>query len=388
MNEAIPGWELVVSADGWPYASSVSTAPDDPGRFHALFGRDSLITALQVLPARPEVARATLTALADRQGVASDPVTLEEPGKIGHEFRERPPDSFLAAGWPDRTPFRYYGTADATSWFLVVLDATRDAELVAELRPALDAAVRWLRETLDAGDGLLRHDPAGSPGLTQQGWRDTIDATGPTGGGILRPDGTAPTPPLADADTQAVTVAALRAAARLTGDGDHATAADELRARITESFLPAVLAVEAGDRPVPGAGSQLGWLLWADAVLPDAVDAVADRLGEPDLATRYGLRTLASSEPTFDSRAYHRGAIWPFDCWLGWGGLRAAGRAEQAEQIRRGVLTALDNLGGFPELYVVDADGRLQASALANRVQAWTVGAAFAFKTGWDGRRS
>ncbi len=387
MSGSIPGWELVASAAGWPYASSLSTAPDDPGRFHALFGRDSLITALQLLPARPDIARATLTALADRQGVRRDPLTLEEAGKIGHEFRDRPPASFLAAGWPDRTPFRYFGTADATSWFVVVLDAMGDPELADALRPALEAAVNWLRRSLRAGDGLLRHDPAGSPGLTQQGWRDTIDATGPAGGGILRPDGSSPAPPLADADTQAVTVAALRASARLTGDADHLHAAEELRSRITESFLPAVLALEAGNRPVPGAGSQLGWLLWADAVTPGAVDAVADRLAETDIATRYGLRTLASTEPTFDCQAYHRGAVWPFDSWLGWGGLRAAGRAEQAEQVRRGVLAALERLGGFPELYAVDPDGQLLMSPLANRVQAWTIGAAFAFTTGWDGRR-
>lgn len=387
MSESIPGWDLVASPDGWAYASSLSTAPDDPGRFHALFGRDSLITALQLLPGRPEVARATLTALADRQGVRTDPLTLEQPGKIGHEFRDRPPQSFLAAGWPERTPFRYYGTADATSWFLVVLDATDDSQLADALRPALEAAVGWLRSSLRAGKGLLRHDPAGSPGLAQQGWRDTIDATGPTGGGILRPDGTAPEPPLADADTQAVTVAALRAAARLTGDADHQDAAEALRARITELFLPAVLALEARNRPVRGAGSQLGWLLWADAVTPAAVDAVADRLAEPDLATQYGLRTLASTEATFDPQAYHRGAVWPFDSWLGWGGLRAAGRPDQAEQVRRGVLAALERLGGFPELYAVDPAGQLRASPLANRVQAWTVGAAFAFNTGWDGRR-
>ena len=82
----------VLSPEGWAYASSHA------GRFHCLFGRDSLITALQVLPARADVARATLDALAARQGVRFDPLTLEEPGKIGHEFRESPPPSFVAAG--------------------------------------------------------------------------------------------------------------------------------------------------------------------------------------------------------------------------------------------------------------------------------------------------
>jgi glycogen debranching enzyme len=124
----IPGLDELLSAEGWPYASTPPVNADDPGRFHALFGRDSLICALQVLPARPEVARATLRALAARQGRGDDPDTLEEPGKILHEHRPRPPRVFAEAGWP-AGEFTYYASADSTSWFLVVLDATGDAAL-------------------------------------------------------------------------------------------------------------------------------------------------------------------------------------------------------------------------------------------------------------------
>jgi glycogen debranching enzyme len=90
--------ERVLSAEGWPYASAPPVTPGDPGRFHALFGRDALITSLQLLPVRPEVARATLLALAARQGRREDPLTLEAPGRTGHELREAPPPSFVAAG--------------------------------------------------------------------------------------------------------------------------------------------------------------------------------------------------------------------------------------------------------------------------------------------------
>src|SRR3954449_4119727 len=80
---------------GWPYASAPPVEEGDPGRFHALFGRDSLITALQLLPVRPDIARATCHALAQRQGRREDPGTQEAPGKIGHEFRDAPPASFV-----------------------------------------------------------------------------------------------------------------------------------------------------------------------------------------------------------------------------------------------------------------------------------------------------
>jgi glycogen debranching enzyme len=102
--------------------------------------------------------------------------------------------------------------------------------------------------------------------------------------------------------------------------------------------------------------------------------------------TPYGLRTLSSAHPAFSPGAYHRGGVWPFDSWLGWGGLRAAGAADAAERVRTGVLAALDRLGLAPELYAVGIDGALGPVPVANRVQAWTVGARWAFEHDWDGR--
>jgi glycogen debranching enzyme len=370
--------EAVLSDEGWPYASAPPVEPGDPGRFHALFGRDSLIASLQLLPVRPDIARATLKALAVRQGTRVDAQTGEEPGKIGHEFRDAPPASFVAAGWPADGGFRYYGTADATAWFVVVSAASGD------LGAAAHAALGWLTGALDAGDGLVRHVPTGRGGLVQQGWRDTIDAAGDaSGGGYLRADGSNPEPPLADADTQAVVHAALRAAARLTGDPAWARRANAMRGLLSERFGADVMALEAGDVVVPGAGSQLGWLLWADALEPELAATCAARLCEPDLLTAHGLRTLSSADPNFGPSRYHRGAVWPFDCWLGWGGLRAHGRVKEAERVRTGVLAALDALGRAPELYAVEP---LAPIPLSNRVQAWTIGARWALEHEWDGR--
>jgi len=365
--------DALLSDEGWPYASTPPVEEGDPGRFHALFGRDSLITALQLLPVRPDVADATLRALAARQGTREHPGTLEEPGKIGHEFRDRAPDTFVELGWPDDGPFAYYGTADATSWFLVLVARRPGVVTDASVRAATD----WLAHALDRGDGLVRHAPGTWPALTQQGWRDGYDPT--TGHGIIRPDGEVPEPPLADTDSQAVAYAALRAS------GEHERA-DALRARLSADFVPDVMALEAGDAPVRGAGSQLGWLLWADALEPGARDAAADRLCAPDILTAHGLRTLSSESPVFDAHSYHRGSVWPFDSWLGWGGLRAAGRAREAEQVRRGVLAALDQLGRAHELYAVTEDGAVAPIPLSNRIQAWTVGARWALAGEWDAR--
>ena len=391
----VPALAPLLSGEGWAYASMPPQEPGDPGRFHALFGRDSLICALQVLPAAPEVARATLRALASRQGRVVDPDTDEEPGKILHEYRPVADAWFAEAGWPVRDgALLYYGTADATSWFLVVLAALGDTRLARELEPSWRAAAAWLAGALETGGGLVRYGPRhGTGGLTQQGWRDAIpEQQHSQGSGILRPDGGDPTAPLADADCQAAAVAALDALERLDPNGGWAARAAALRARVTEAFAPRspggewAMALEADGTPVPGAGSQLGWLLWAGALAGDAAAAAAERLVRPDVLTPFGLRTLSSQHPAFRPGAYHRGAVWPFDCWLGWGGLRAAGRDAEAERVRAGVLAALDRLGRAPELYAVGAGGELEPVAVANRVQAWTVGARWAFEHEWDAR--
>lgn len=387
LDQALLG--AILSDDGWPYASSLPLDGQDQGRFHALFGRDSLIFSLQVLPARPDVARATLRVLARLQGQREDPETDEEPGKIVHEYRPHAEPRFEEMGWPVRDgELRYYGSADGTAWFLVVLAALGDPDLEDELSGCWRAAGAWIERALERGRGLVRHGPRQARGgLVQQGWRDTSDPLQASAGGILGPDGRVPDPPLADADTQAVTVAALRAAARLSGDPRWRCLAEQTSERVAGAFTPETIAVDGADRRVAGAGSQLGWLLWADALPPAERAAYAERLCRADILTDFGLRTLSCAHPQFAAGAYHRGAVWPFDSWLGWAGLRAAGRPTEAERVRAGVLAALKRLGDAPELYAV-ASGRPEPIPIANRVQAWTVGARFALEQRWDGRLS
>jgi glycogen debranching enzyme len=381
--------DAILSEDGWPYASSLPIDAADPGRFHALFGRDSLIFSLQVMPGHPEIARATLRMLAALQGHRRDEETDEEPGKIVHEYRPKAEPEFEEKGWPVRDgELRYYGSADSTSWFLVVLASLGDSALETELSGSWLAAGEWLERALEQGRGLVRYGPrTASGGLVQQGWRDTENPCAAYGGGLLHADGRVPDPPLADADTQAVAVAALRATGRLSGDPRWLDLAERAAERIAEAFTPETMALDGGDRPVAGAGSQLGWLLWADALPPSERGAYAERLCRPDVLTEFGLRTLSSEHPQFSASAYHRGAVWPFDSWIGWGGLRAADRQDEADRVRRGVLDALDRLGDAPELYAVTSSGP-ERIAIANRVQAWTVGARSALEQRWDGRLS
>jgi glycogen debranching enzyme len=386
----VEGLDPLLSPEGWVYASTPPLAEGDPGRYHALFGRDSLITALQVLPARPDVARATLRALAALQGQRDDPEIDEQPGKILHEYRPEALAWHTKHGWPVRDGvLLYYGSSDSTSWFLVLLAALGDAALTEELEAEWRAAGEWLERALAAGGGVVRYGPREhSGGLTQQGWRDVMgpSAEDEDRAGIVRPDGSTPRAPLADTDVQATAYAALRALGVLSGDEVWSRRAAGLRGRIESDFGPGVMALEGDGLVVPGPGSQLGWLLWSGALSPARAEYVAERLSEPDVLTPWGLRTLAASSPVFDPQSYHRGSIWPFDSWLGWSGLRAAGRIAEAERVRSGVLAALERLGHAPELYAVTPEGELEPSRLTNLAQAWTVGARWAFENDWGGR--
>jgi glycogen debranching enzyme len=389
MPDEIPGLDPLLSPAGWPYASGEAIEAGDPGRFHALFGRDSAIVSLELLPARADVARATLRALAALQGSRENPETDEEPGKIVHEWWPRAPERLRRAGWPLRDgELRYYGSADSTSWFLVLLASLGDRSLANELDATWRAAGGWLERALEAGDGLVRYGPCRAQGgLAQQGWRDAEDPADPAhhGAGILMPGGEVPEPPLADADTQAVSVVALRALAVLSGERRWERAASSLAATVEDSFDSETLAISGDGEKVAGAGSHLGWLLWANALSPAASDAVAERLSQPDVLTPWGLRTLSSRHPLFAPAAYHRGAVWPFDSWLGWSGLRAAGHQTTAERLRCGILSAIESIGQTPELFAVGPDGP-QPIPIANRLQAWTVGARWALEHEWDGR--
>ena len=159
-----------------------------------------------------------------------------------------------------------------------------------------------------------------------------------------------------------MTVAALRAVARADRRPGVDRGARPRCARCSASvsgrtswrWRPATCAV-------PGAGSQLGWLLWADALEPEAAQTAAARLCEPDILTAFGLRTLAASDPNFapDRLPPRRGLAVRLVARLGRAARRGA-RAE-AERVRTGVLAALDRLGRAPELYAVERDGDARA---------------------------
>ena len=180
--------------------------------FMALFGRDALIASYQALPFVPELARTTLLALAARQAHDFDDFRDAEPGKILHELRH---DDLTYFGKQPQSP--YYGAADTTALFLILLDEyqlwTGDTDTALHLQPQAIAALNWISNYGDLdGDGYIEyHTRNPTTGLANQCWKDSWNS-------IVHPDGTLATLPRATCELQGYAYDARIRAARLARD--------------------------------------------------------------------------------------------------------------------------------------------------------------------------
>ena len=205
--------------------------------FTTLFGRDSIIAALELVAFYPTVAVETLTVLARLQATADDPWHDAEPGKILHELRT---GEMAGAG---ETPHdAYYGSIDSTPLWLILLGETYawtgDDALLDRLWPNALAALDWIDDSGDLdGDGFVEYQRRSRLGLLNQGWKDSGDA-------IRHIDGRPAEAPIALAEVQGYVYAARRAMARLArhrGDTDLAArldaAADTLQDQVRRGVL-------------------------------------------------------------------------------------------------------------------------------------------------------
>jgi glycogen debranching enzyme len=327
--------------------------------FMAVFGRDSLLTSFQALTFAPELAASTLRALALLQGRRDDPFRDEEPGKILHEIRLGEMTAFEA-----RPQSPYYGAADSTMLFLIVLEEyerwTGDKTLVRDLEREARAAVGWIDNYGDRDkDGYVeyeRRDP--KTGLENQCWKDSWDS-------IAFHDGTLAPLPRATCELQGYTYDAKMRTARLAREvwGDPTWAdklereAAELKQRFNKDFwLPErgffALALDGKKRQVDSLTSNIGHLLWSGIADEDKAESCVKHLMSDELFTGWGIRTMAASEGSYNPIGYHVGTVWPHDSsFVAWG-LRRYGHKAEAARICRGILEAADLFNGrLPEAF-------------------------------------
>ena len=358
--------------------------------FMTMFGRDSILTSLQALPFTSELAQATLRALAEWQGTRTDDFRDEDPGRIMHEMRYGELTAF-----EERPHSPYYGSADATPLYVVLLDEyerwTGDAKLVRDLEVEARAALAWIDDYADLmGNGYIwyaRRNEA--TGLENQCWKDSPVS-------ISYRDGRLPGFPRATAEQQGYAYDAKVRGARLAreiwkdaafADRLERSAAD-LKRRFNRDFWVAddeyfALALDTEGNQVDALASNNGHLLWSGIVDKSKAGAVARHLVGPRLFSGWGVRTLAHGEARYNPIGYHVGTVWPFDnSFIAWG-LRRYGFKREAALIAAGILDAAECFDGrLPEAfggYEREQTNYPVEYPTACSPQAWSTGAPLLF---------
>jgi glycogen debranching enzyme len=356
--------------------------------FVALFGRDSLIVSLQNAMVYPEFAKGALDVLARHQATEPDDYRDAEPGKIMHEFRRGELAHFKLI---PHTP--YYGTADATILYLIVLHnawrCTGDNSLLDRYLPAAEKCLTWIDEYGDRdGDGFQEYQTRSKAGYENQSWKDAGEA-------LVYPDGSLVKGPKALVELQGYVYDAwLRMAQVFEAVGNPARA-EELRRKAKalfdhfndafwdDDFGYYAFCLDGEKKKVLSVASNPGHALWSGIVPKDRADKVVKRLMAPDMWSGWGIRTLSSDHPAYNPHSYQNGSVWPHDNALISLGFRRYGHAAEANRIVRDISAAASYfvIHQMPELY-----SGLQRDPTnfpvqylgANVPQAWAAGSVFA----------
>jgi glycogen debranching enzyme len=354
--------------------------------FMTIFGRDSILTSLQALPFTAELASTTLLALAERQGTRIDDFRDEDPGRIAHEMRYGEMTAF-----EERPHSPYYGSADATPLYVVLLDEyerwTGDTKLVRDLEPAARAALNWIDEYADLqGNGYVSYQRRNQKtGLENQCWKDSWDS-------ISYRNGDLPGFPRATCELQGYAFDAKVRGARLARQVWQDTAfadrlekeAADLKRRFNRDFWVEegeyfAVALDKDGRKVDSLTSNIGHLLWSGIVEQSKARSIARHLLGPRLFSGWGIRTLAEGEARYNPIGYHVGTVWPFDnSFIAWG-LRRYGFKDEAACVMAGIMEAAEVFQGrLPEAF----GGYLRSTTrypvqypTACSPQAWSTGA-------------
>ncbi len=352
--------------------------------YSTTFGRDGIITALQMLWCDPRVASGVLHRLAAYQAKDHDLLADAQPGKILHEMR----GGEMAA--LNEVPFGlYYGSADSTPLFVLLAGLyvahTGDIETLRQLWPNVEAALGWIDGPGDPdGDGFVEYYRTNENGLANQGWKDSQDA-------IFHADGSLAEGPIALCEVQGYVYAAKRLIAQGARKlGKHAIAdtldaqATELAEKFDQAFWceeigTYALALDGNKQPCRVRTSNAGQVLFSGIAPPERAERIVSGLMSPSSFSGWGIRTVAREERRYNPMSYHNGSIWPHDNSIIAAGFARYGHKGAVERIFKSLFDAASymDLRRLPELYCGFQRGRQRGPTLypvACSPQAWAAG--------------
>ncbi len=352
-----------------------------------VFGRDTLLSAHQLLTVNPGLARDALRFLARHQGSKDDRWRDEEPGKILHEIRR---GELAGARFIPHTP--YYGTVDATPLFVLLYAQyfrwTGDLEFARELAPNVQAALHWIDSIGDAdGDGFVEYQTRSTSGMTNQGWKDSWDS-------VVHSDGRIAAGPIALVEVQGyIYMAKERVAGVFEELGDYRTStrlheeALQLKERFNEAFWMEdeqyyCQALDGDKRQVRSVVSNPGHGLYCDILDPDKAEKVARRLLQPDMFSGWGIRTMSKTAAAYNPMSYHNGSVWPHDNALIAAGLKRYGFVKATNRVATALFDAAIHADymRLPELFcgfTRRTPNRPVGYPVACSPQAWAAGSPF-----------
>ena len=356
--------------------------------YSTTFGRDGIITAIQMLWCDPSIARGVLKRLAAYQAKNFDPISDAEPGKILHEMRSG------EMAILHEVPFGlYYGSVDSTPLFVVLaglyFERTDDINTILELWPQIEAALAWIDGPGDADcDGFVEYHRQTDKGLANQGWKDSHDA-------IFHANGQLATGAIALAEVQGYVFMAKQLTARVARSiGKHALAdvldkqATELAVRFEEAFwCPEIgtyaLALDGMKKQCKIRTSNAGQVLFTGITSQAHAFTVTESLMSPGLFSGWGIRTLSQEERRYNPMSYHNGSVWPHDNAIIALGFARNGYPLPIQRVFKAIFEAATymDINRLPELYCGFQRHRGRGPTLypvACAPQAWAAATPFA----------
>lgn len=382
------------------YGIYASVGPDYQ---YAVFGRDSLEVAEDLLDTHKDLVEVILMAQARLQGVEHHDITEEEPGKICHEFRSNayrgidiPSHSVdilhdLQKQWggAGTDTLLYFGSFDATPLYIRLMGRYVDRYGPAflnqtffgrdgqerSLADSMRRATEWLLDKLEQSpSGLLEFKRLNNQaGIINQAWKDS-----PTsyvfrdGQGANWADG------IASIELQGYAYDALHHAAQKIAQGDEAADWQSRAQKLQQTTLQKLwmpddqFFAQGLDRDDQGLERHINtWTSNAGALLdsnllkdlpPDRArsytEPLVQKLMSQEFLTQPGIRCRARRHADIPDIIDYHGTytVWPKETYDIAKGLRNHGYTQQAKELETRIIQAVIRSGEFYEFFYVDLD--------------------------------